>query len=47
MSYKDDLEKLSKKELIELIWNILGNYQKEYEKLPFEYCPVCETKLKR
>lgn len=45
MSYEDDLKKLSKEELVELIMDILLRYEQNFKKYPFVYCPVCKRKL--
>ena len=48
MSYKADLMLLEKEELADMILTIIGDYRysKEVKKLPFEYCPVCNRRLK-
>jgi len=42
---KKDLENLSKKELVETLYNILTNYSEQYTKLHWVRCPVCNKSL--
>ena len=44
---KKELEKLSKKELVDTIYNILVTYSKDKTKLPWVTCPVCNQSLNR
>jgi hypothetical protein len=43
---KKELETLSKKELVDTLYNILTNYSEQYTKLPWARCPVCNHELK-
>lgn len=42
---KEELEEMDKEELIELVLHIVGMYTES--DLPFVYCPVCATDLRK
>ena len=42
---KKEFEKLTKKELVDIIYNILTTYNKDMTKLPWVTCPVCNQSL--
>jgi hypothetical protein len=48
MNLLEEIDKLSKKELKNVVLHCIGIYNKQFgEKLPFVYCPLCGEEIKK
>lgn len=43
---KNELMKLDKEQLAELVTYVIIRYKKDIDKLPLVYCPLCNSKLR-